>query len=501
MNYPSQYKATFNGVDLSHWLTISDVTRNVGQNRKATLIKVGTNNGKRFVQTSADESTIVVKGDMIYQLASQRRELAATLATKQPAKLVFDDEPDVYYMAIADQQTTMAEDQFLGEVAITFIVPDGLAHAVEMKSAAGASDTDIVVNNMGSTPTAPILTATMTGDNGLVAWTNDQGGVLQFGNPNEIDGTQHDDSQMAYHFDFLSAPTGVTLNKTITNYPNYLGNSTMPNSQVGVFDYNNKSKDAATPVYNRAKTDKWAGPSLYTPIKANSLGSGAGNFIFENRLNISTSAKAAGRAEFNLLNGNSIVATLVVRDSQMASDELQLEFWCQGQNLYVHALNRRLFTDGFYDASIRKLGDTITFKFAKINSIVNGVHTNDGATVMESYTIGGLSDATVDGMNAWFAGFSNSTGWTVNWSDSYFQWVNVDFWQDLPNRFATGDVVVADVASRTVMVNGVEDPTLQTVGNMWESFVLQSGENDIMPVASSWATPFNATIQWREADY
>lgn len=495
------------GVDYSELFSINHITMPFFY-RENTTKTIGSSDGSRFMKTRNESNKITIIGTMIDQqsgmkLSDTRDQLIASLIHDEPQQLMFSHFPGKYFNAILDgEQDYDLTRQELSEATLTFIVPDGLAHALTETSVSSTSGATLTVTNSGSAPTAPVLTAMMAADNGLVSWVNDQGAVLQFGNPDEVDGVQHDDSQTSYHFDFLTAPTGTTLNKTTVLYTTYpYGNSPGPNSQVGTFDYNTKNKDAATPIYNRVASDRWAGPSLSGAISANSLGVKTGNFIFANRLNIATGIKQLGRVEFNLLSGSNLALSIVLRDSLGGADVLTLEFWVQGKNYYVSNLNRKLFINGFYEARITKLGDVVTFRLAKINNLTDGVNTNAGATVSKSYNVAGLSSMVIDGYNAWFAGFSNTPGWTINWSDSYFKWINVDYWQDLPNQFGAGDIVTADVATKTIYVNGVEEPSLQTVGNMWDSFMLSPGSNDIQLFVSSWADPAKATIQYREAWY
>lgn len=491
MNINQGMKVTFNGIDLSKWIEVSDVQRNIGQNRKATLIKVGTSNGKRFISTSADEGTIVVKGDVMYQLVSQRRDLAAALATDEPVQLIFDDEPDKYYMAICDQQTTMSEEQFLGEAVITFVVPDDLAYAVATSTVTGSSGTDITINNAGSAPTAPVLTATMAGDNGLVGWTNDQGAVLQFGSSDEIDGVTKQRSETVYHYTFDTEPTDVVLNNGAVAYATFNGNPATPNLQDGPFNYT-RTPGTATPASVRTADMKWSGPSMSRIIGPNSAGTASGNFRFVNRVKFGTSVSSYGRTEYNLTHNGKVVISLLFYDNSSGLDQLVFEGTVGDQHLFVDSLPRNYYKDGEYDFSISKLGDQITFRLDRVNLGGGGV---------EMRVVDGLSDIEVDGMTCWFTGFSDTPGWTMNWEDSYFEWINVDYWNDIPNRFKAGDVVVADVGTKTVFVNGVEERTLPTVGNMWDSFKLQPGENTIHPLASTWAKPFTAKIEYREAWY
>ena len=486
----SKFSIMFGGVELMQWIDgVTNIDRNIGQNRTASLLKVAHTNGERFQYTTAAHGTITVTA-LIYT-DIQRRELARALMSDKPQQLIFGDEPDKYYQAIVDGQSTVAEAYYNNILTLTFVVPDGLAHAVDPKNVQGNSDTDVVVDNMGSAPTAPILTATMHGDNGLVAFANDQGGVLQFGNSDEIDGVTKQRSETVYHYTFDTEPTDVVLNNGAVAYPLFNGNPATPNLQDGPFNYT-RTPGTATPASIRTANMKWAGPSMSRKLGPNSAGSASGNFRFVNRVKFGTSVSSYGRTEYNLTYNGKVVISLLFYDNSSGLDQLVFEGTVGDQHLFIDNLPRKYYKDGEYDFSISKMGDKITFRLDRVNLGGGGV---------EMRVVNGLSDIEVDGMTCWFTGFSDTPGWTMNWEDSYFEWINVDYWSDIPNRFKAGDVVVADVGTKTVFVNGVEERTLQTVGNMWDSFKLQPGENTIRPLASTWANPFTAKIDYREAWY
>jgi hypothetical protein len=233
-------------------------------------------------------------------------------------------------------------------------------------------------------------------------------------------------------------------------------------------------------------------------LPANSQGSRKGNILWTNRINISTNGPDCGRIEFDLTNGSEIAIALTLRDPNYISDTLVLDGQTKGIGLFSLALDRKSFTNGMFELKLGKLGNQCVFTFSKVQQITAaGVST--GASITKTFTIDGLGETPLDGWTMWMPGFADKEGWSVNWSDSLMQWVNVDYWQDLPNRFRAGDVVVADVEHKTVYVNGVEAPDLYRVGNEWDSFYIQPGDNSIMPIASSWAQAFDAQIEWREA--
>ena len=348
----------------------------------------------------------------------------------------------------------------------------------------------ITVHNAGTYPSEPVITATINGDDGVLTAINDQGSVLQFGSPDETDGFVKQKSERVYHLDFNQTPTGVTLNNGVTAFP-YYEHGNNANVQSGPFGY----KDGiAYPSTERTAGNYWNGPSMSGTIPKNSNGSNTANFQFVNRVNVGTNAAEVGRFEFNLTYQGKIVASLALFDDSASNDQWVFSGTVydgsQAQMIFFDLLPRNYYRDGNYNAVITKMGDQLTFRLDRIDLGDGGIETR---------TVSGFSSVPIDGWTAWFPGFSDQRGWSINWQDSYFDWINVDYWDDIPNRFKDGDVVQIDVANRRVLVNGAEDRTLQTIGNDWGGFKIQPGNNTIELLTSSWAKQCKAEVSWQEA--
>ncbi|MEL4190021.1 distal tail protein Dit [Lacticaseibacillus paracasei] len=351
------------------------------------------------------------------------------------------------------------------------------------------SDT-ITVPNSGTYPSEPVITATINGDDGVLTAINDHGSVLQFGSPDETDGFVKQKSERVYHLDFNQTPTGVTLNNGVTAFP-YYEHGNAANVQSGPFGYAN---GIAYPSTERTAGNFWNGPSMSGTIPKNSNGSNTANFQFVNRVNVGTNGAEVGRFEFNLTYQGKIVASLALFDDSASNDQWVFSGTVydgsQAQMLFFDLLPRNYYRDGNYNAVITKMGDQLTFRLDRIDLGDGGIETR---------TVSGFSKVPIDGWTAWFPGFSDQRGWSINWQDSYFEWINVDYWDDIPNRFKDGDVVQIDVANRRVLVNGAEDRTLQTIGNDWGGFKIQPGNNTIELLTSSWAKQCKAEVSWQEA--
>ncbi|TXJ65622.1 distal tail protein Dit [Lacticaseibacillus paracasei] len=348
----------------------------------------------------------------------------------------------------------------------------------------------ITVPNAGTYPSEPVITATINGDDGVLTAINDQGSVLQFGSPDETDGFVKQKSERVYHLDFNQTPTGVTLNNGVTAFP-YYGHGNDANVQSGPFGYAN---GIAYPSTERTASNYWNGPSMSGTIPPNSNGSNTANFQFVNRVNVDTSGPEVGRFEFNLTYKGKIVASLALFDDSPANDQLVFSGTLfdgkDAKMVFFDLLPRNYYRGGNYNAVITKMGNKLTFRLDRLDLGDGGI---------EPVDIGGFPAMPIDGWTAWFPGFSDQRGWSINWQDSYFEWINVDYWDDIPNRFKDGDVVKIDVANRRVLVNGAEDRTLQTIGNDWGGFKIQPGNNTIELLTSSWAKQCKAEVSWQEA--
>ncbi|MFD1398638.1 distal tail protein Dit [Lacticaseibacillus suilingensis] len=487
----------FNGQDMSKYLETNSVERNIGQNRKANLKKLGVSSGKRFKYTSADEGKVTVSFLIRRDMVAKRREIAGLLSSNEPQQLIFGDEPDKYYLAIADDQISLSEKFRHGNGEVTFIVPDGVAHSNDITTVTGQSGTDIALTNAGTAPSAPVLTATMTADNGLVAWTNDQGAVLQFGDPGEVDGVTTKAPEQALVEGFDSDPGG-TNNDAPTNYPNYGNVEGQPNVQSGTMNYGAGlyGSTAMVPSFG-AKSDYWNGPSKKLPIPKNSDDDNAGNIVTYTRLYFDTKVRQMGRMEIALNNGDKTVFESVLRDSADSQDQIVWECFYNGQWLVSTTLDRRKFKNGqMYELRMWRFGSKINFQLAPVAKVVDN-KAEVAAPILKSFDLAKAEP--IDSVSFWFCRWQDNEASSMSVTDFQAKWTDVDQWNDLANRFSAGDEVVADIATKTIYVNGVQDNTLHAIGNMWDSFWIQPGRNTIMPVASSWATPFDATVEYREA--
>ncbi|WP_460413987.1 distal tail protein Dit [Lacticaseibacillus paracasei] len=641
---------TFNDINISKWIDgILLVTRNVGQNRVPQLDQVGRSDGKMFSYIRADEGTITVTAIVRTDVNKKRRLLADALTTSTPAKLIFADEPDIYYNAISTGQITLDEAYLHNTLTITFTVPDGIAHSVATQTAdnmpykdvpvnlltgtsapakiTGKGTTDdsttiylfagskylgdlmsagdsfsisfdwsvpvsglsgtfkpqfnaypfstnlgpspiplssgsghysisdsalsswtgskatgiqirldnvtttitisnikfgtsaspwspnpadpeyysdtITVHNGGTYPVEPVITATMHADNGLIALINDQGGVLQFGNPEEADGVERQRSEVARYEGFDKEPAGAAYNTGQTN-SHYYYIAAQKNVMEGSVKYADDDGSAVEPVFLPTNSYYWEGPSLHLKTTNASNGSNTGSFIAKWRYKFNSSVNALGAIEMTLDNDTGVAYEVIIRANYAGKDDVDVQVFAGSTLVFQQTLNRRVFSNGrYYEVKLIKLGNTLNLQLA---GIVQGgikpseVITRNPPLVMPPIALtSAQASIPVTGATLWFQRFENYPYPDMGVYDMDIEWLNVDYWTDLKNRFSAGDVVTIDVANRQILVNGVINTNLQMIDNDWNKFKLAPGDTLVLNKCSYWAQPYETEIAFREA--
>ncbi|WP_191987480.1 distal tail protein Dit, partial [Lacticaseibacillus suibinensis] len=385
---------TFNGVLLNDFITPSFSTdTGMLPETSDSALSFAEGIGERFTRRKYGTRTIKIPYAMHNPTEAKRQSLIEALAVTEPKKLTVGRTPDRYYLAIP-KNSEFTIGGFRTSGTLEFICYDGVSHSNDITTVTGQSGTDITVTNAGTAPTAPILTATMADDNGVVAWTNDAGGVLQFGANDEIDGVTKERSEQVYHYTFDSEPTDVTLNDGVVAYPLFNGSESMPNQQTGPFDYT-RTPGTATPASVRTADMKWSGPSMSGKLPVNSAGKLNGNFQWVNRMKFSTTKNTTGRCEFNLTKGHEVVVSLLLYDNSRSTDMLMFEGTVNGQHLFLDNLPRSYYKNDEYDLVITKLRSQVTFRINRVTLGGGGVETR---------TVANFDASEIDGWTVWLTG-------------------------------------------------------------------------------------------------
>lgn len=361
----------------------------------------------------------------------------------------------------------------------------------------------ITVNNGGTYPVEPVITATMHADNGLIALINGQGGVLQFGNPEEADGVERQRSEVARYEGFDKEPAGAAYNTGKTN-SNYYYIKAQKNVMEGSVKYADDDGSAVEPVFLPTNSYYWEGPSLHLKTTNASNGSNTGSFIAKWRYKFNSNVSALGAIEMTLDNDTGVAYQVIIRSNYAGKDDIDVQVFAGSTLVFQQTLNRSVFANGrYYEAKLTKLGNTLNLQLA---GIVQGgikpseVITRNPPLIMPPIML--TSDEAslpITGVTLWFQRFENYPYPDMGVYDMDIEWLNVDYWADLSNRFSAGDVATIDVANRQILVNGVINADLQLIDNDWKKFRLPPGDTQILTQRSSWAQPYELEVAFREA--
>ena len=376
-------------------------------------------------------------------------------------------------------------------------------NAVEYVPSGDSIDELIKVENNGTYKAYPQINFTMNGENGLVAVLNENGNVLQFGNPEDVDGTIATRLDMGLKENFWgnTLPTNITINTGFDSVvPNFNNNPVTPNLVDGSFDMATYV-DAIRPLFPQISKEVWHGPTMILPITAPTNNDRTGSFGVHTRFYFRNINKGErGRLEFAVNDETGANAmTFIVRDSSITNTEIVLEMWYKKKKLNQVSLDRKVFKKDFFEVNMERTGKQLTWRFVQINSL----NKYDNVIVDKQYKfIWNLEEddtTKFTSTGVWFMRYGNTPHNPMYVTDMQVKWYNTPFFNNVKNIFQDGDNVTIDVEERAIYINGTINNELNIVGNEWEQFRLGLGTTVIQPVVSSWAQPANVNVTFRQS--
>ena len=355
----------------------------------------------------------------------------------------------------------------------------------------------ITVHNGGTYPVEPVITATMHADNGFLGFANSQGGVLQFGNPEEIDGYTSEESEVALN---LAAVKGSHMdNQAASNNLYWGGDHRTPNEQIGNSIWTEDKYDGwkVEPNWSSITGDHkyWNGPSIKHNLAQTHNGNFKSNLTWDVMTRFQTGVAQVGALETTLESDGKPIFQMILKDNSALSDQIWWMCYYKDQLVVNEQLDRNIFTnDKFIQLELQKFGNSVVFR-------VSPWVGNRGreTTITRQFTFADAASVETKQFSAWFMRDKTWGESTMYLIASTVKWQNVSWYTDIKNRFSNGDVITIDVANTKTYFNGNEDRTLHTLGNQWDKFLLPPGDTIIQLMPSSWAQPFACEVDLKEA--
>ena len=355
----------------------------------------------------------------------------------------------------------------------------------------------ITVHNGGTYPVEPVITATMHADNGFLGFANSNGGVLQFGNPEEIDGYTSEESEVALN---LAAVKGSHMdNQAASNNLYWGGDHRTPNEQIGNSIWTEDKYDGwkVEPNWSSITGDHkyWNGPSIKHNLAQTHNGNFKSNLTWDVMTRFQTGVAKVGALETTLESDGKPIFQMILKDNSALSDQIWWMCYYKNQLVVNEQLDRNIFTnDKFIQLELQKFGNSVVFR-------VSPWVGNRGreTTITRQFTFADAASVETKQFSAWFMRDKTWGESTMYLIASTVKWQNVSWYTDIKNRFSNGDVITVDVANTKTYFNGNEDRTLHTLGNQWDKFLLPPGDTIIQLMPSSWAQPFACEVGLKEA--
>lgn len=432
-------------------------------------------------------------------LESVRDEVLLRMRSNQESPLMLTSYPDRYWNAkYSNAEAIDRINPITGKGKLTFLVPEGYAHAIEEKAFTTESS-KFVVNNEGTYQSYPVLEATMPADNGVVAFLNDRGKILQFGNPDEADDEAYSESDRIIWDTVMHAPAEQSRGWKTNEYQfsaKWDGRYTLNANGQRRFGVDSGYGYVECSNYGTG-SQGFKGITYGRKVSPDSQGH-VGAKDFESRHGVwfeTTNVKQTGifLCELRDKDGNQ-VCSVVFYKTNSTNNNAYIRVNVRGnikKDVLFQPTAWNFYSKKGREYSIVKTGKTLRFH---IGGVANG-------GFIHSITLDELENVEVTDVVYYIGVPVASTASPLAFmrlTHSTFRKDNVSKLRDIKNLYGESDVLRVDCGTGVVTVNGIEMKGLGSLGNDWDEFYLEPGLNEIECICSSWAEQPNYKLYNRE---
>lgn len=440
----------------------------------------------------------------------------AQVLNVEDAQLIFNDEQDKYYTgtlsaieevepgrnSVVSSFDLLCVDPFkysLTEYEVAPTVDDGLGFIINYNGTYNSFpelEADFYREDEASEDGESSVTLTGNGDCGYVAFFNENGKIIQLGDPEESDGEEVAKSQTLTSSEFKKTSAWGTAAKAIwkTNSGTTSSSAVVQTGSPGIVHSN--STDYFLSASSFGSGSQWHGPSITRTLPADATGKvGATDFVMtiQHKMCIGSGkndVKQKGAFQCILTDANSkIVAGFNIYKGG-SGKTASLRFYINGKTMETISIdlsynNKYLGTNRAANAkkkitaiktsktsTITKSGNTVTFNIGGIKKVYRNADIATSAVTKTTLTISkyGTAPQLIYNGIYWIKFVKN----------------NCETYRDVPNKFSANDVAVADCKAGEIYLNNTSAPELGALGNDWEEFCLTPGLNQIGVSYSDW---------------
>lgn len=391
---------------------------------------------------------------------------------------IFEDEPDKFFRGTKTDITEIEPGKLMTKGCIEITCNDPYKYSVNEKSVTLVSSGNIVIDYEGSKETFPAFTASMTaGPNGYLAFSNQTGALIRFGNIASADSQQTDETVI-----FEQGYNEMSLwDANSADIPSYGGSARSLTGTIAPPALNLKPGSYGSGV------NAWHGVAVSRSVLASD------SFRFDWSHSFWQEDSNAKQAEFictvSDANGSEIAGVRYVYDRSRAANKIDIELYVSGtlrKTWQAVSYHSNSYTgDGHGSSSISKSGGYILF---------------DIAGHKYGVTEAGMENTEAVKVNFFFGVYGSSAGMQTSqiYSSGFISY-STEKVTGTADHFKKGDVVTVDCKEAASYLNGVLQYGLGDIRNEWQGMKLVPGKNVITCQASSWSKGVGFEIRYREA--
>lgn len=351
------------------------------------------------------------------------------------------------------------------------------------------------------------------GECGYIAFLDQDGHILQFGDPDEKDGTEHESSQMLVDKSFANKDSWTAKARRAWKINSgYTDPNVTPDGTVGsVYSKSVSAEDQAAeaagtldglrylaPTSYGTNVNAWHGPSISIRLPVDSAqerGAADWRLYFRVKFGASNTIQIGMlRVVVTASNGSVIATATIAKQTNAKSGVVAAEFGERSKGKTVDLSYYNQYFGASKNGNTGRKTCTVTKTGASVEFDLGGLQF--------SFKDSSLASVKADRVTFIWSVFGDEE--PVSRCGIYnvrFTKLNCSTWKNTPNKFGTGDVLEVDTAAAEILLNDVPSPDLGAFGNDWETMVLVPGEQIIIESRSSWCPSEyrpTSSLYWRE---
>lgn len=478
----------FNGTELNEYIDVlQGFTPYVGADWQPSIDSFdGGRSGDSFKYQRYGAREITMPFRIRKNLKTKYAALEKILAVSEPKKLIFGNLSDRYFLAVPSGTLDFEQTWKSGTGSITWIVPDGLAHATTLKEFSASTNSDgtltATITNNGTVDVPISYEITHTADNGYIGIVSEKG-AMQYGFVDEADGHNYQHSER-----LLTLSNVLNASDDAAGSWCYLQPDLTVNGSLG------QITEGRTwlRLVGAGSGSVWHGGQRTITLPADSNGElGATNFYlymrhwFENwRL-----SELGWQGVCILDDDNHMIAGWRIHKHAPGASKSYCTLFSNNKEYLVTSFEAVNSTANFYNVSngnncIYKEGDLLTFFLFGLG--------------YKSFRVPEIATWKATKVQITIGGYGTAGAMTRNYLGAFdFDKLYVEKWADDPNRYGAGDVVTIDGEANKIYVNGLIRMSDEIRGTKY--FKASPGTTTVEFCKSDWAQAVTAKAYIREA--